>query len=907
MLAGGRLEAAGQAELNAWKAAGKFLRETMWAQAEVDFSEFIKKYPNSEYYADAVLCEAQARFHLAGEKAMNQAEDRQWSYKDVISLLASQQSHADDKADRFAYWTAEAGYAGSNFTAAAEAYGEFTNRFTGSDLRSEALFKEADARLQLGDTARVVELLRQPGGAFQQVAKSSPADPWVARGLFLLAETELAGRDYAAAADALSEMPPQKQAELEWKRQYLLCRVRAEGGHPEEALQGSADLLAAAGANPVFKAESYQMLGDIYRGLERFPEAIAAYQTNLSSDLPLEEQRRAALSIFELNLRQNQPDAAAHGLGEFLDQHPNETNSDFDLLALGELRLRQHFQAAGDTIFLRQAETNFQRLDTNSDFWGKAQLNLGWCLWVEGTTNEGGVAFSNLAGLRAQTITDWGKIAESGVAFSNAVGHLPHNEDQAVALFKLADTQYLQTNHTDAIRNYSRIIDEYASPPSVTNSLFEPALYQTVQAATAQTNLTAASGALGRILEWFPNGLLAQPGMLLLGEAEDRAGKAAEARKIFSDFIARWPESPMKPDADLAIARTYERENDWTNAINRLYSWVAANTNAPALPQAEFQLAWANYKAGNDPQAFSEFTNFVAKYPANVLAGQAQLWMGYYYFQKGLFDYAEVNFQGVFATNTPATQELQNQARMMAGKAAVARGDFNKAIENYFEKLKEDSNNCPADLRLMAQFAWGDALKSSTSLTNLSPCQHAIQIFGDIATNHPGDPLAPLAWGKMGDCYLQLGAANDTNQDWFGLATNAYGNVITSSNADLATRCTAEYGIGQVLEKMAQAKPAGGKEREQLLRQAVDHYLNVVNGSNLRDGESQRDPYLVQLTGLDAARIETDELKDLDKALNLYQTLRDDLPPLQGFLDKKIANLRNQMANPPNRAPAQND
>jgi hypothetical protein len=143
-----------------------------------------------------------------------------------------------------------------------------------------------------------------------------------------------------------------------------------------------------------------------------------------------------------------------------------------------------------------------------------------------------------------------------------------------------------------------------------------------------------------------------------------------------------------------------------------------------------------------------------------------------------------------------------------------------------------------------------------------------------------------------------LGTANDTNQDWFGLAINAYSNVITSANADLAARCTAEYGVGQVLEKMAQSKPAGSKDREQLLWQAVGHYLNVVNGSNLHDND-ERIPYLVQLAGMAAARIETDDLKKLDLALNLYQTLRDDLPPLQGFLDKKIANVRNQMANVP--------
>ena len=109
---------------------------------------------------------------------------------------------------------------------------------------------------------------------------------------------------------------------------------------------------------------------------------------------------------------------------------------------------------------------------------------------------------------------------------------------------------------------------EYSRWPSVTNT-FEPALYQMVRAGIGETNLTAASRAVDKLLAWFPEGPGGQPSLLLLGEAQDRTGMAEDARKTFSGFIANWPESRLRPEVDLAIARTYERENDWTNAINR--------------------------------------------------------------------------------------------------------------------------------------------------------------------------------------------------------------------------------------------------------------------------------------------------------------------------------------------------
>ncbi len=381
--------------------------------------------------------------------------------------------------------------------------------------------------------------------------------------------------------------------------------------------------------------------------------------------------------------------------------------------------------------------------------------------------------------------------------------------------------------------------------------------------------------------------------MLLLGEAEDRSGKAADARKTFTDFIAQWPESKLKPEVDLAIARTYERENDWTNAINKLYAWVAVNTNHPALPQAEFQLAWADSKNTNDAnastKAYSEFTNFVATY-TNELTPLAQMWIGDYHFGAGDFASAEVSFRGVFATNSPASPELQNEALMMAGRSAFARQGFSAAA-GYFQVLATDSN-CP--MRLEAQFAWGDALKSSATQTNQAPCQLAITYFGDIATNYPNDPLSPQAWGRMGDCYRQLGAWGNTNLNFYVLASNAYANVLIASNADVATRSAAEYGIGLVLDKMARLTTATDPDREALLRQAVEHYLNIVNGSNLRDGEKV-DLYWEQVAGLAAAGIEGEDLKEWDKVIDIYQTMQDDLPPLQGLLKRKIENAQKML------------
>jgi hypothetical protein len=155
---------------------------------------FLKKYPESEYYAEAVLGEAQARFHLAREKYMNQAEDRQWSYQGR-DFAAGRPAKPCGLTRRTSSPTGRP-RPGTPAQISPPRPGLMagwlrTSRPVGPSPGSAV---QGGGRLaQLGDTARVIGLLRDPAGAFQQVVKSGPADEWVARGLYLLTETELAG------------------------------------------------------------------------------------------------------------------------------------------------------------------------------------------------------------------------------------------------------------------------------------------------------------------------------------------------------------------------------------------------------------------------------------------------------------------------------------------------------------------------------------------------------------------------------------------------------------------------------------------------------------------------------------------------------------------------------------------
>ncbi len=279
--------------------------------------------------------------------------------------------------------------------------------------------------------------------------------------------------------------------------------------------------------------------------------------------------------------------------------------------------------------------------------------------------------------------------------------------------------------------------------------------------------------------------------------------------------------------------------------------------------------------------AFGLFTNFVAQFPASELASQAQWWVADYFFNEADYVDAERNYELFYQKFQ--TNDFAGQALLMAGRAAVGRQDYNGAIKNYFRVLEEDTN-CPVDLRAQAAFAHGSALMRMDSPdTNnlLANFQPAINVFDQIHRWDPANELVTAAMVEIGDCNLQL-----TNYDD---ATNAYAQVVNSTNASVSVRSGAQVGIGIALEKMAAL--ATGLDQTNLLQMALDNYLNVFYTwtlENLRDGEIA-DEFWVKKAGLQALPlIQLLGSGDSDRFIDQMETL---FPQSKESLEKKRASL----------------
>jgi TolA-binding protein len=460
--------------------------------------------------------------------------------------------------------------------------------------------------------------------------------------------------------------------------------------------------------------------------------------------------------------------------------------------------------------------------------------------------------------------------------------------DLAVARFKTGDALFAQKKYAGARENYRAVVNDFTNFPAVGETLCPQALYQMLRACLELNDVVGASNSLARILKIYPTSDLADKSVLLVGEGLTDMQQPASARALFQKFEERFPDSPLRPEVELALARTYEQESSWPLAITVYDNWVEHfATNTLLLPQVAYARAWANFQAGRETNAFLLFTNFIAQFPSNGLAPVAQWWVGDHFFNEGDFVNAERNYKYVFQ-NWPESS-LAYPAKMNAGRAAMGRFGYSDAIE-YFMSLTSDTN-CPSDLDAQALFAYGGALMQEPSSDTNKPLANfdqAIPVFKAICQLYPESEQAALAWGEIGDCYLQL-----TNYD---TATGAYAQVTNSPVASVAARSQAQVGIGLVFEK--RAAQATGQDQTELLESALQNYLNVLYGKNLRDGE-QADSFWMEKAGLQAASV-TEALGEWPQVVNVYRRLEDLLPPLHGSLEKKIANAQEHLASEKN-------
>ena len=835
----------------------------MFQPAELAFSNFVATYTNSTLRTNATLYWARSRIELS-------------NYPGALDLLKQEMPSGNARPD-FVFWMAKAYYGKGDYTNAIECCTNLLQNYPAAapPLPLRAALLQARALAKLSKWTPLIALLSQPDGVFQTATQGGQSDQDVVDGYFLLGQAYLNQKQDKAAEVVLGKINTNGLSlDLQWQRQDLLCLVFLEEGRLAEALDGSTNLLALIPlASQDQRIATAFLRGEIFERTNQISEALQSYSNNLQRGFPTEIKRQALAKTIDLMLQQNQPSNTMQWLDDFVQQRTNEpVLLHLARFHLGDLKLKAWFALPppetnnpppADTNLLLSAITNLDQVTNSSDteLLGRACLDLGWCDWAQG----------DFAGAAAH--------------FSQAVTNLPFSTNQAVARLKLGDACFRQTNYPAAVLHYNQLLHDYAAMAGVTNQLFDLALYQLVQANIKLGHEAEATAAMEHITNWFPISGFGGQSLLLIGDdAANRKTNYPAARDTYQQLLNAYPDTPLRLQVQLHIARTYEQQGDWTNVTNA----YASLEDSPGFatnslrPQVEFYLALACAKADQESNALARMSNVVSltnQFPADRNTALAQNWIGNYHMNHGNYTDADLAFQELGnPRNFPNAGDLAWEARLMAGRAAFHHLDLPGASNDFY--LVAIDTNAPAEFQAEGLFQLGytDYQLWQKDTTNDNLLQDAIKSLRRVTDSGPSNFMATLAAGELGNCYLAWADLDKSNINNYTSAIRFYQTVLLDTNdspADVYARSQAEFGLGLIAERRHQSQ------------EALLHYCNVLYDTDT----AHADPYWIKEAGVKAATL-CEEQTNWPGAKEVYHRVQEVVPSLRDQMQKNIDRIK---------------
>jgi len=865
----------GEEEIRAWEVAARLFEDAAYDLAERDIVAFTQKYPESARSSEAFLLLAESRY-------------RQEKIEGALEVLQARIGAAGGWKERYQFWEGECLSRLGRFDEAVEVFASMLNEFPESPLCLEALLGQAFALRQSGKVNEAFALLSRPDGQFLKLSAGREDTEGVALGYLLMGETALASGQAAAGLALLERFPRDRLSGVSsWQREHLTARLRAALGQMEAAAATAEalvqELTQQTNSTAVqFRADAVALAGQIHSQRSDTETAVAMFERNLQRGVVEARRREAASELARLALQDMELEAASARLEAWLARYGEDVEVHPLRVALAEVGLRRFFALPAERRnqgldSLQQVRQRIGPALTNSvaPWDARAQFALGWCAWEEAQRGGGSKRFE-----------------EGATAFEKAAEELPWSMEQAVARFKAGDARYALADYPAAVRHYWVAATNFTDLPEVQQSFGDQALYQIVRAASELGDVEMAERAMGLVLELYPRGAFGDRSLLVFGQALGEAGKPAEARQLFTDFLQKSPSSGLAPDLGLAVARTWQQEGNWAEASAEYERWIRAHdADHPSRGQAAYELAWSAHRAGDEARAFERFNDFLNEFPLHSLAPSALHWVADYHFRRGRYDLSESEYQRIYQNTNWPTWELKLHARMMAGRSAFRRTSYREARAYFTELINKvaANTNAPAGLLPEAYYALGDAIRQGSDADKvLASMAEAIVAYSKIPSGHPESLLVPLAWGEIGNCHFQLAKADAKQYD---LAIAAYTNVVDSAAA-VAVRSQAEVGIAMCLE--AKAALPGVTNRTALQGEALQRYLRVTEGGNLEAGE-EAELFWVERAGAAGALL-AEQLQRWEVAENLYVRLMNLIPSLRGKYEIRRDRVRQARA-----------
>jgi cellulose synthase operon protein C len=273
----------------------------------------------------------------------------------------------------------------------------------------------------------------------------------------------------------------------------------------------------------------------------------------------------------------------------------------------------------------------------------------------------------------------------------------------------------------------------------------DQALYFVGESYYQQGKKAEAVAAYDRLVKEQEKSSLRCDALYALGVAQEELGKYAEAGVAYDLFLAECAKSELVAEVQMRKAETVLQAGDYATA-EKMLAEVAAVEDFPLADHAQYRRAFALTRLDKFAEAGALYANIATNFPDSerVSAADASLAAGRCFYRAEQHDDAATWFAKVLATgggNAPEAGHWLSRIHLRAGEPAKAAELAEKLIpaageSEYLVPLKMDQ---------------ADALYELPDRR-----AQAAALYASIASEHPGDSLAPQALYNAAYASLEL-------------------------------------------------------------------------------------------------------------------------------------------------------
>jgi TolA-binding protein len=394
--------------------------------------------------------------------------------------------------------------------------------------------------------------------------------------------------------------------------------------------------------------------------------------------------------------------------------------------------------------------------------------------------------------LVGETLMNMGRGAAATEAFEAFLKSYPRSHLVPDALFRLGEISLNAKKYDLAIRRYREVLEKFPD-----RDLAGEAAYWIGESYYQRKAYQEALEYYRMSSERYPKNRVADYALYSVGWTLEQEKEYQKAEAVYRTFTAKFPQSTLYSAAEVRVGSVLLDEGKPKEAIQALENAQAKVKTDDARGEAEYLIAEAYDRIGENAEALRHYQQVVKAYPGHRLERDARYGIGWIYLEEKNYPEAEKAFESI----STGSDELADAALLRSAQAMRLEGRKEEAARVLENLLSRSPKGTYADNAL---------LELGTAAFEKKQYGRARELLHRLIANFPGSDVLGEAYRMTGESYLA--------EKEYEKAHAAFVSAAGVSTSPQAVVSDALYQSGWSLFKLNRFTDAAGAFEELLKR-----------------------------------------------------------------------------------------